>query len=68
MKLNTGLLHHGVKVKIKTQLIPRWTLPTKVAGEEEMESCLLIMICAQNTVVVIPLQFVLLPSQDVSNI
>jgi hypothetical protein len=69
MKLNTGLLHHGMKVKIKTlvdsQMSP--ALPTKVAGEEKMKSYL-IMICAHDTTVVIPLQFVLLSSQDVSNV
>jgi hypothetical protein len=46
MKLATGFLHHTVKAKIKmpvnSQMSP--AIPTEMAGEEEMEGCLLAML------------------------
>jgi hypothetical protein len=42
--------------------------PIEMAGEEYIKGCLFAMFCAQDTVVVIPLQFVLLSSHNVSYI
>jgi hypothetical protein len=42
--------------------------PTEVARKEEMKGCLFTMLCAQDVDVVIPLQFVLLSSQNISHV
>ena len=62
--------HHGMEMRrevpLDSQVIP--AALAKRAGEEKMERCFLSVLCTQDTVVVISLQFMLLPFQNIPSI
>jgi len=54
------------KVPLNTKMLP--TSLTKMACEEEMESCFFDIVIAQDTIIVVSFKLVLLPLENISGI
>jgi hypothetical protein len=70
LHLGFGFLHHVMKGPIKSP-VNSYLLPTsltELAGKEKAEGCLFTISRAQDTIVVVILEFVILSVQDVPHI